>query len=201
MGDATDTPPITDAQAAFRLLDEETQGALKAAHASAKERFPNLSLAFDIYAGDVIALSQMARETLGLGGDGLGDSIRARALEDLYLARACEHGSEKAWATLVGDYQLRLTGLARARGGRGAAAEQEASALIADLALPPPGGRTRHTPRYLPRTGVPVGLAGLDPRSSPRQARQAGQARIGRRRPDAGARRTPTARLAGRHRR
>lgn len=72
-----------------------------------------------------------------------GKSHEELVLQDLYLGTACDAGDEKAWATLEREFLPRLQ--QRARGCRigPARAEAEATALLGDLALPPPRDQAR----------------------------------------------------------
>lgn len=98
--------------------------------------------AFIAHALAVIARRRRAADLATTPAD-LASSIDSAALEDLYLALACEQGSEVAWAQLSDTFLPRLTGLAVRRGARGADAEAAASAFLARLALPPATGGMR----------------------------------------------------------
>jgi len=49
-------------------------------------------------------LSEVAERAFSRPGKGIADQIRGLSLDDLYLATACSHGDERAWAELVGRY-------------------------------------------------------------------------------------------------
>ena len=109
------------------------------------QRFGDLPLAFETYAEDVRELVRSGRERLGLdtSAAAVKAALTCRALEDLVLARACEHGSERAWRKFHSLYERRLMGLAFKRGARGEEPQAVVAAVMSELALPAPRGRAR----------------------------------------------------------
>ena len=140
-------------------LPAGVRGALRDGHAAGIAQYGDLELAFATYAQDVIALVRSARAAMGLETTELqlAAAVAKRALPDLYLARACEHGSKAAWDVLLARFQNRLAALAVRKGARGANAEGRASALLGDLALTPAKGEGRT------RIGNFAGLGALWP--------------------------------------
>lgn len=118
---------------------------LRRGHEAGIEAYGDLGLTFEAYAAEALRAVERRLDQLSLDADRkrVGDALARMAGADLYLARACELGSVDAWAALANDLVPRLTGLARKRGARGSSAEEEVSALLSDLALPPPRGRAR----------------------------------------------------------
>lgn len=118
---------------------------LRRGHAAGRDRHGDLGLPFEDFARDAVGLVASRRAALGLApgaGDGT-EVFAALALEDLYLARACERGDERAWRVLRDVYLGRLRGLAIARGLRGSDAESVAADVFSELALPAPRGTAR----------------------------------------------------------
>lgn len=68
--------------------------------------------------------------------------LERTALDDLYIAIACDHGLERAWETLIDTYAPRLDGLGRSIGAR-ADTGSIGHDVLADLAAPPADGRRR----------------------------------------------------------
>ncbi len=138
-------PPAIDTIAA--RVGRLGMAALQRAWTAARKRLGDLGLALEIYANDVWTLVRTRREQRGHEHDdaACGAIVPGLALEDLYLARGCEHGSERGWTHLDNEYRSRLTGLALRRGAKGVDPEDVTSGLLADLALPPTrgGARTR----------------------------------------------------------
>lgn len=132
---------------------------LRDGHAEGRAVHGELDLDFDAYAQDVIGLVEGARRALDLDTTPLQltAALQKRALADLYLARACEHGSDAAWARLVSSYEDRLVALARREGARGGIPERRATGLLSDLALAPASGVART------RMGTFAGLGALWP--------------------------------------
>lgn len=120
---------------------------LRDGHARGVATYGDLGLLLAPYAEDVWMLTKRTREALGRGTSPseIEAAIARRALGDLFLARACERGGERAWAAFVHAYRSRLTGLAVREARDRASAEQAVGTLLAELALPPPtgGARTR----------------------------------------------------------
>ncbi len=130
--------PVRDLAPASRRL-------LRRGFEEGQNRHGELDLSFDTYAHDVLAMIRTARSALGLPvtPSRIEAALPKRALSDLYLARACEAGSERAWEVLVATYESRLIALAAREGGRRAGPEQAVSALFAELALPAARGGAR----------------------------------------------------------
>ncbi len=120
---------------------------LRDGHARGRATYGEVGLELEPYALDVWTLTQRTRETLGHGTTPreLEAAIATRALGDLYLTRACERGGERAWEAFVHAFQKRLQGLAVRKSRNRLSAEHAVSAVLAELALPPPkgGARTR----------------------------------------------------------
>jgi RNA polymerase sigma factor (sigma-70 family) len=85
----------------------------------------------------------LKRRELDATAQAAADYLARAALEDLYLAGACEGGSEGAWAVLHAQFAGRLEGFAVRRGRSSAEAEGLVQDLFGDLAAPPPGGVAR----------------------------------------------------------
>lgn len=109
------------------------------------ERYGELGLAYDAYAADALEAVDRRFASLSLAStpERTSEALLRMAGGDLYLARACNVGAVEAWAALTKTFTPRLTGLARKRGARGSSADDLVSALLADLALPPPKSRAR----------------------------------------------------------
>ncbi len=120
-------------------MTEAAHPALQRAHAAARLVHRPVELPFETFREDVLRL---VRERDGDAAPS-EESIARRALDDLYLARACEHGCADAWETMRRQYERRLVGLAMKRGARGADSETVVSDLLGDLTLPAPGGAAR----------------------------------------------------------
>lgn len=135
------------------------QAELGAGYARGIERYGDLGLQVEVFFRDVIRAIRASRELLGLPTTELQlrAALAKRAIEDLYLARACEHGHERAWDVLVAEFEPRLRERAGSRIGPLADGERDATALLADLALPPPKGNART------RIGTFQGLGALWP--------------------------------------
>ena len=122
-------------------------GRLRAGFEAGRRKYGALELPFATYAGDVINAVRARRRSMGLPVEpsDLDAALSKRALDDLYLARACEHGCEQAWAVLATTFRSRLIGLAVRRGARGDQSESLGDELFSQLALPPAksAGRTR----------------------------------------------------------
>ena len=124
---------------------EAASGLIRAAWEEARQAYGDLGLSADDFAQ---AVRRVATRHLGWAGldatpQRLEAFARSAALADLYLALACEAGTEEAWRCLHAAYFPRLAGAAVRRGLRGEAAETAARQLLGDLALPAPNDRAR----------------------------------------------------------
>ena len=139
-GSRSDDPALVEARVIDRARD-----ALAAGHRDGQRTFGDLGLPFERYAAEVVAglAARFARLDLKLDEDVLREAVARCALGDLYLARALEQGSAAAWTCFEGRFTGRLIGLLTKRGARGADPEAIATALLSDLALPPPRGNAR----------------------------------------------------------
>ncbi len=136
----SDDPALVVARVIDRARD-----ALSAGHRDGQRTFGDFELPFQRYAAEVVAglAARFARLDLKFDEDVLLEAVARCALSDLYLARALEQGSAAAWTCFEGRFVGRLIGLLTGRGARGVDPEAIATALLADLALPPPRGNAR----------------------------------------------------------
>jgi hypothetical protein len=102
-------------------------------------------------------------------------AVPRRALDDLFLARACEHGCNAAWTELRRAYRNRLLGLARHKASSSANAEDVVDDLLAELALPPASGATRTCCRSRTRRPPSLSWRTKPPRRSPTRWRARGR--------------------------
>ena len=121
------------------------EAALRRGYEQGRAEHGALPLTGEEFGAEVLSVVCTRRRALGLACDGaaLAEALRERAFADLYLARACEHGSEAAWKRLTSLYTPRLVGLVRRREGGAADAEGLVSELFGELALAPAGGTAR----------------------------------------------------------
>lgn len=115
---------------------------VRAAWEAARRAHGDLGLTPEELAEEARRGLRRRREAAALPADDdvLDALLPSLALGDLYLARACERGSEAAWRALHAAYAPRLAGLLRKREGRAIDAESWVDELFGELALPPAAG-------------------------------------------------------------
>jgi RNA polymerase sigma factor (sigma-70 family) len=125
--------------------EPEPAARLEAAHAAAVDLYGDLGLDAAAYAERARALAKGHFARLGLPDDEehVSTFLARAALEDVYLAGACEAGSRDAWDVLHARFAARLEGFAVRRGLSSAEAESLVQDLIGDLAAPPPRAAAR----------------------------------------------------------
>lgn len=160
----------------------DTRRLLARAFGRARKSFGDHGLAPHDFLAHAVRVTTLRRRRAGLPTSAreLDALLRAAALEDLYLAFACERASEAAWKQVAETYLDRLTGLAVRRGARGADGEAAASAFLAKLALPPASGDARTTIGTFSATGslwgwLAVGLTRHLQRESAKARRTQGE--------------------------
>ena len=133
---ATASP--TQAPQSLEDLPSDLQAALEERWRTAATAHRSLALSFVDFVADLLQLWTRGKQRLGLSTD--ADVLRADIdrihYEDLYLARLCERGDESAWRAFSARYHPDLCGVL-ARHVRAEQADEVASAVIADAALPP----------------------------------------------------------------
>ena len=138
----SDTSPATAAptQAPTSLEDLPTdlQAALEERWRTAATAHRSLALPLAEFVEDLLQLWARGKQRLGLAMDAsaLRADIDRIHYEDLYLARLCERGDESAWRAFHTRYHPDLCGVLT-RHVRAEQADEVASAVIADAALPP----------------------------------------------------------------
>lgn len=116
--------------------------ALRSAYTAAAAFHAPVTVPFETYAAHALRLARLRlrRSALPESDERLADALSAAALEDLYLACACEHGAAGAWERFDVLYRGRLASLARHSVKTGAEATAAAADLCSDMIAPPPSG-------------------------------------------------------------
>jgi RNA polymerase sigma factor (sigma-70 family) len=96
------------------------------------------------YEADVIRLLERSRARLGLDLDirTLATEVANLHHEDLYLARLCERGDERAWRAFVARFEPDLRAVLGRRSDPGEA-ETVTAEVLSEVALAPPRGGSR----------------------------------------------------------
>jgi RNA polymerase sigma factor (sigma-70 family) len=111
------------------------------------EKYAGVPLPFGTFSSRGIALlrARVSRVGLDPGGPALREAASRAALEDLYLAIACDESVPGAWESFLGRFGPLVRSLARRQGANAADADSLADEIGGVLRLPPArgGARTR----------------------------------------------------------